>query len=64
MVWRFQTGKKNFFFENCNWETVNLIETGLLLQEKCWFVAGICLIWKLMGYTNDHRMDAPIICKF
>ena len=29
-------------------------------QEKWWFVAGLCLIWKLMEYTNDHNPDASI----
>ena len=29
-------------------------------QEKWWFVAGLCFIWKLMEYTNDHNPDASI----
>ena len=28
--------------------------------EKCWFVAGICLINKLMQYDNYYRMNANI----
>ena len=34
--------------------TVGLIEKGYYSQEKCWFVTGICLIWKLMEYKNDQ----------
>ena len=54
-----------FFSEVLTHTTVlGLIEKGCYFQEKCWFVAGICLIWKLMEYTNDHSPDAPIIPTF
>ena len=26
----------------------------LFSPEKCWFLASICLVWKLMEYTNGH----------
>ena len=32
--------------------------------EKCWLLAWICLIWKVMEYTNDHSPDACIIPHF
>ena len=48
-----------FFFRN-----LDLHNSRLFSQEKWWFVAGICLIWKLMEYTNDHSPDASIIPTF
>ena len=48
-----------FFFRN-----LDLHSSRLFSQEKWWFVAGICLIWKLMEYTNDHSPDASIIPTF
>ena len=36
----------------------------LFLKENWWFVAGICLIWKLTECTNDHSPDASIILTF
>ena len=50
-----------FFPEVLTGATVGLIENGCNSQEKRWFVAEICLIWKLKRYTNDHRPNAPII---
>ena len=41
---------------------VILIKKGCYSQEKCWFVDGICLIQKLVEYTNDYRPGGPIIC--
>ena len=39
---------------------------GCHSQEKCWFVAEICLIWKLMEYRNRtkySRMNQVKICR-
>ena len=43
---------------------VGLIEEASLFPERYWFVAGICLIWKLKKYTSDHRPNASTICTF
>ena len=51
------------FSENVSSATVGLIE-GLLFPGKVLFVTGMCLIWRLMEYTNDKRPDASIIRKF
>ena len=37
---------------------------GVFHQKKCWLLAWICLIWKVMEYTNDHSPDACIIPHF
>ena len=61
---RSETGKIHVFYsEILNYITVGLIEKGLLFPGKM-FVAGICLFWKLMEYTNDHSLDACIIPAF
>ena len=43
---------------------VGLIEEVSLFPEKYWFVAGICLIWKLKKYTSDHRPNASQFARF
>ena len=37
---------------------------GCHSQEKCWFVAEICLIWKLMEYTNRTKYSRMNQVKF
>ena len=59
VVTRSQAGKIDGFFRNFNSHNSRLFS-----QEKCWFVAGIFLIWKLVEYTNDHSPDACIIPTF
>ena len=56
VVMRCQTGKADVFFRNFDPHNSRLFS-----QEKCWFVAGIRIIWKLMEYKNDHSPDACII---
>ena len=56
--------RENWYFFYTNTTVLGLIEKGLLSQEKCWFVAGICLIWKLTEYTNDNGPDAPLTPTF
>ena len=53
-----------FFLEIVTHTTAGLVEKWLLSPEKNWFVAGICLIWKLMEYTNNNSPDACIIPTF
>ena len=59
VVTRSQTGENDVFFRNLGPQNSTLFS-----QEKCLFVAGIWLIWKLMEYTNDHGPDASIIPTF
>ena len=56
VVTKLQTKKNDAFFRN-----IDLHSSKVSLQEICWFVAGICLIWKLMEHTNGHSPDAFII---
>ena len=57
VVTRSQTLKNDVF----SFRNLDPYKSRLYSQEKWWFVAGICLIWKLMEYTNDHSPDASII---
>ena len=63
MVKRFQTGKIGFiFFGNLDSSSVvYLVENCSLISKKCWFFAGIFLIWKLKINTSNHRSNALII---
>ena len=61
---RFQTTNTDVFFRNLDPHSSRLNRKRVVISKKKWFVAGICLIWKLMGYTNDHSPDAPIIPTF
>ena len=51
--------EKNFFFRN-----LDPHNSRPFSPEKCWFLACICLIWKLIEYANDHSPDASIIPTF
>ena len=66
MVKKFQAGTLvNMFFGSFDSSTtVRMEEKGSLFPEKCWFLAKICLIWKLKEYTSDHRPNAPAIRMF
>ena len=65
-VIRFQTGKNgNIFFEDLESSaTVSLSVKGSLFPVKFWFVAGICLIWKLKEYARDHKPNALAVRMF
>ena len=52
----FHPEKMNFFFRN-----LDPHNSTLFSQEKWWFVAGICLVCKLMKYTSDHSTDASMM---
>ena len=57
--------KLMFFFRNLDQHNKRLNRKMIVFfQEQCCFVTGICLIWKLMEYRNDHSPDAPIIPTF
>ena len=45
-------------------ETVGLTEKGSLFSEESSFMTGICLVWKLKEYSNDHTPNAPNIHMF
>ena len=60
---RFQSGKINKLKILIH-VILGLIEKRSLFPEKYWFVAAICLIWKLKEYSNDYRSNAPTICTF
>ena len=62
MLRNFKLNKTDIFSEILTRTAVGLIEKVLLFPEK--FVVGICFIWKLMEYKNDHSPDAPIIGTF
>ena len=56
VVTRSQTGKNVSLFRNLDPHNSRRFH-----KKKWWFVTGICLIWKLMEYTNDHSPDASKI---
>ena len=61
IVTRSQTRKiDSFFLHNSRFNRKN----GRYSQEKCWFVAEICLIWELIEYKNDDSPNASIIPTF
>ena len=69
-VWKyFSNGKISFFLFLC-WNFFFFFFRNLdphssrCFSEKCWFLVWICLIWKLMEYTNDDSADASIISTF
>ena len=53
------SNQKKYFLRN-----LDPHNSRLFSKENWWFVAGICLIWKLKEYTNDHSPDASIILTF
>ena len=55
-----------FFFRNLNPHNSTSFKRKrvVITRKKCWFVAGVCLIWKLMKCTNVHSPDVPIIPTF
>ena len=57
---------ENYFLSWCSriGQGTNNEQQALLSPEICEFMAGICLIWKLEEYTNDHRSNVPIIPTF
>lgn len=65
MVTRFQTGDVDVFLEILTSVTVGLIEKGLSFPEKILFYDwDLIELSKLLEYTNDHKLYAPIICMF
>ena len=57
-----------FFFFSRNPDLYNSIRLNrkrvVIPRKIVGFVAGFCLIWKLMEFTNHHSPDTPIIPTF
>ena len=64
----FSNGKICFFLFACqNFFPLRNLDphnSRCFSPEKCWLLAWIYLIWKVMEYTNDHSPDACIIPHF
>ena len=49
----FQTGKADAFTLEILARAIGALKRVAIPKKKKWFVAGICLMWKLIKYANN-----------